>query len=327
MNSNFIISLDFELIWGMHEGDIVNSNYNKNIKGGRNAIPRLLELFEKHKIHATWAVVGLMFAENADEASKYFPQDNMKPSYKNMNLSPYPLIKSIDDPEIDPTLYFAPDIIEKIAKTDGQEIASHSFSHFYCREDGQTTEQFEADMLAAKAIASDKGYNLRTVVLPRNQCVDEYIDVLARLGFAAYRDDYDDWFHKNIKFQPLLRIIRLIDTYFPITGHGGYTPDNDRGIVRLVGSRMLRPYFKPLAFLEKMKIKRIKKQMLHAAQNGLTFHLWWHPHNIGVKTQYHLDMIEDILCYYDFLKKEYGMQSKTISESAEEHNTTPTPCI
>ena len=74
MNSNFIISLDFELIWGMHEGDIVNNSYNGNIKGGRKAIPDLLKLFEKHGIHATWAVVGLMFAENVEEARKYFPK-------------------------------------------------------------------------------------------------------------------------------------------------------------------------------------------------------------------------------------------------------------
>ena len=317
MHSNFIISLDFELIWGMHEGDIVNNSYNENIKGGIKAIPDLLRLFEKHGIHATWAVVGLMFAENVEEARKYFPSDNMKPTYQNMNMSPYPLIKSIDKPEIDDTLYFAPDIIEKIAKTDGQEIASHTFSHFYCREKGQTTEQFEADMIAAKAIARDKGYNLTSVVFPKNQCAKEYIEVLPKLGFTAYRDDCDDWIHKKIKFRPLLRILRLLDSYLPLTGLGGSTPVKENGIVRLVGSGMFRPYFKPLAFMEKMKIKRIKNQMLYAAKNGLTFHLWWHPHNIGVMTEYHLAVIEEILDYYDFLKKEYGMQSKNMAEAAE----------
>lgn len=317
MDSNFIISLDFELIWGMHEGDIVNSDYNENIKGGRKAIPTLLKLFEKYEIHATWAVVGLMFAENVEEARKYFPPESMQPTYKNINMSPYPLIKHIDKPKTDDTLYFAPDVIEQIGKTDGQEIASHTFSHFYCREEGQTAEQFEADMIAAKTIASDKGYNLKTIVLPRDQCVKEYIDVLTKLGFKAYRDDYNDWIHKNIKFRPLLRILRMIDTYLPLTGFGGYIPRADDGIYRLISSRMFRPYCKPFAFMEKMKIKRIKKQMLHAAKNGLTFHLWWHPHNIGVMTEYHLAMIEDILNYYVFLKKEYGMQSKNMAEVSE----------
>ena len=105
MDSNFIISLDFELIWGIHEGDIVNSYYSENIKGGRKAIPALLQLFEKYGIHATWAVVGLMFAENAEDAKKYFPPEALQPTYKNMNMSPYPLIDSIDTNGNDKTLY------------------------------------------------------------------------------------------------------------------------------------------------------------------------------------------------------------------------------
>lgn len=321
MNSNFIISLDFELIWGMHEGDIVNNSYNENIKGGRKAISDLLKLFEKYEIHATWATVGLMFAENAEDAKKYFPPNALKPTYKNMNMSPYPFIKDIDKPETDKELYFAPDIIEQVSKVNGQEIASHTFSHYYCREEGQTAEQFEADIIAAKAIAEEKGYKLTSFVFPKNQAVNEYVKILSKLGFTAYRDDSNDWIHKNIKCWKLLRILRLADSYLPLTGFSGCTPDEDNGTVRLVGSRMFRPYMKPLAFLEKLKIKRIKKEMLNAAKNGLTYHLWWHPHNIGAKTEYHLKMIEEILEYYTFLNKEYGMESKNMAEVSKEYKS------
>ena len=317
MKSDFIISLDFELVWGMHEGDIVNDSYNENIKGGRRAIPRLLDLFEKHGIHATWAVVGLMFAENADEARRYFPSDDMKPSYKNMNMSPYPIMDSADRPDADCDLYFAADIIERISKTQGQEIASHTFSHFYCEEEGQTVSQFEADMKAAKAIARDKGYNLTSVVFPRNQCAKEYVKVLSKLGFTAYRDDCNDWIHAKVGNWTLLRALRMLDAYFPLTGRGGETPEKDGEILKIVGSRMFRPYFRPLAFLEKAKIRRIKKQMLHAAKNGLTYHLWWHPHNIGAKTDYHLKMLSEILEYYEFLKEKYGMESKNMAEVSD----------
>ena len=41
MKSNFIISIDFELIWDMHEDDIVNSSYSGNLKGGRRTLYRL----------------------------------------------------------------------------------------------------------------------------------------------------------------------------------------------------------------------------------------------------------------------------------------------
>ena len=108
-----------------------------------------------------------------------------------------------------------------IAKTPGQEIGSHTFCHYYCREAGQTVEEFAADMAAAKAIAKQKGYDVKSVVLPRNQCEPEYTEVLRKLGFTAYRDEENDWIHEKIHFRPLKRLLRLADVYLPLTGLGG----------------------------------------------------------------------------------------------------------
>ena len=312
--STLVISLDFELLWGMRDTH-TESDYGANILGGRAAIQEMLHLFHRHEIHATWATVGFMFAENKDQLCKYFPVDSMRPSYRNPRLSPYSAMEDIA--VADPAYWFAPEIIRQIASAPGQEIGSHTFSHYYCREDGQTVSQFEADMLAAKAIAESNGYDITSVILPRNQCEPEYIDVLARLGFTAYRDEENDWIHERIKFRPLMRLLRLADVYLPLTGHGGYIPKSENGIVNLVGSRMYKPYFKPLAFLEWLKIHRIKKQMLHAAKKGLTFHLWWHPHNVGARTKFHLKQLESILDYYEVLKEKYGMCSLNMKEAAQ----------
>ena len=63
---SLIVSLDLELFWGMQ--DIMDlTEYQANIQGGRKAIPQMLELFQKHGIHATWATVGFLFAENYEE--------------------------------------------------------------------------------------------------------------------------------------------------------------------------------------------------------------------------------------------------------------------
>ena len=52
-----IISLDFELFWGMQ--DVVSLEaYKDNILGVRKAIPMMLEMFRNKGIHATWAAVG-----------------------------------------------------------------------------------------------------------------------------------------------------------------------------------------------------------------------------------------------------------------------------
>lgn len=317
MAGTLIVSLDFELFWGMQDCSTFEE-YQENVLGGRRAIPRLLDLFTKHGIHATWATVGFQFADNYHELLQYFPQESLRPSYLQPRLSTYRCFENIGHNEEEAPCFYSPTLIHKISKCEGQEIGSHTFSHYYCREAGQTTEQFEADMRAALSLANAKGYKLASVVLPRNQCTDEYIEVLRRLGFIAYRDEENDWIHKKITFYPLLRALRLADVYLPLTGQGGYLPKNENGIVNLIGSRMYKPFFKPLAFLEKMKIYRIKKQMLHAAKAGLTFHLWWHPHNVGVMTNYHLKQLEDIFGYYNQLKEKYGMRSLNMKEAAEE---------
>ena len=310
-----IVSLDFELFWGMQDGWAL-SEYEANILGGRKAIPQMLELFQKHGIHATWATVGFLFGENEQQLRSFFPEE--LPTYEQAALSTYRCFGTIGKNEQEAPCYYGASLIEKIAAVPGQEIASHTFSHFYCREAGQTPAQFRSDMKAAKAIAKSKGYDLRSVVLPRNQCEPEYTAILTELGFQSYRDEENDWIHEKVKFRPLMRILRLADVYLPLTGQGGYMPKMENGIVNLVGSRMYKPYFKPLFFLEWLKIRRIKAQMRHAAKKGLTFHLWWHPHNVGIRTELHMQQLEEILKYYDKMKATYGMRSLNMDEAARE---------
>lgn len=317
LQSTLIVSLDFELFWGMQDGWEL-SEYEANVLGGRKAIPQILELFQKHGIHATWATVGFQFAKNYDELKKYFPKENLRPTYDNPKLSSYRCFGEIGTDESSAPCFYGASLVFQIANVPGQEIGSHTFSHYYCQEAGQTTEQFRADMEAAQEIAKNQGYQLTSVVMPRNQCEPEYTKVLTDLGFTAYRDEENDWIHEKVKIRPLMRILRLADVYLPLTGQGGYEPKVEDGIVNLVGSRMYKPYFKPLSFLEGLKIRRIKKQMLHAAKNGLTFHLWWHPHNVGVRTDFHMKQLEDIFSYYDELKETYGMRSLNMGEAAWE---------
>lgn len=312
--SLLLVSLDFELYWGVCSSKSFEQ-YKENILGAGEAIPQLLELFRRHGIHATWATVGFLFADHYDELKSYFPKDDLLPSYDDPKVSSYQCFKTIGQNEEEAPCFYAPSLIKKIASTDGQEIGSHTFSHYFCKESGQTIDQFEADMQAAKRIAADHGYELQSVVLPRNQCEPEYIDVLTKLGFTAYRDEENDWIHEKVRIKKLMRLLRLSDVYFPLTGQGGYIPKKENGIWNLVGSRMYKPFFKPLSFMEKRKIKRIKKQMLHAAKNNLAFHLWWHPHNIGVKTDFHLQQLEEIFSYYDELKEKYGMRSMNMAEA------------
>jgi hypothetical protein len=61
--------LDFELMWGVRDHADITS-YGANVLGGRAAIPRMLDLFERHGIRATWATVGFVFCESKDELKR-----------------------------------------------------------------------------------------------------------------------------------------------------------------------------------------------------------------------------------------------------------------
>lgn len=317
MGGTLLVSLDFELFWGMLD-QCPLEQYQENVLGGRQAIPELLKLFQKYDIHATWATVGFQFAGNYQELKDFFPEEHLRPAYDKAGLDPYEWFEKIGADEQSAPCFYAGSLLKKIAATPGQEIGTHTFCHYYCREKGQTPAQFAADLSAAKAIARAKGYPVTSVVLPRNQCEPEYTEILRNLGFTAYRDEENDWIHKRIHIRPLLRALRLADVYLPLTGQGGYIPKNEKGIWNLAGSRMYKPVFPPLRVLEGLKLHRIKAQMRHAAKHGLTFHLWWHPHNIGVRTREHLGQLEEIFRYYQRLQKEYGMESRNMGEVAQQ---------
>lgn len=322
MNSGtLLVSLDFELFWGMQDVHPLD-DYHSNISGAKSVVDTMLGLFDDYSIHATWATVGFLFANNVEQLKGFLPSDEQRPTYKNAICNSYRCFEWIGKDANLGKYFFASELIDRIIRAEHQEIATHTFSHYYCKEAGQTTDQFKADMEAAKRIASElKGVDVKTLVFPRNQSESKYVDILSELGMVAYRGEEDDWIHSKMGSSRLMRIFRLLDSYIPLTGSGCYMPHKTpQGVVNLKGSRFLRPYNKKLAVFEKLKLWRIKKQMLHAAQKGLVFHLWWHPHNFGVKQEYHLAFLKKILEYYHVLSKKYGMRSLNILEAARKFN-------
>ena len=316
MAGTLIVSLDFELFWGMLEVFSLEQ-YQDNVLGGKKAIPQLLELFRKYDIHATWATVGYLFAESKEELKTFFPERAMWPSYSDKRLDPYAYLDTIGDNEAEAPCFYCPDLIRLVAETPGQEIGSHTFCHYYCWAEGQTVEQFAEDMKAAKAIAKAKGYDVTSVVLPRNQCAPEYTKVLSALGYTAFRDLENDWVHRKVPVRILERACILLDAYLPMT-RGYYTPQKENGIWNLTGSKMYRPIMPKLRALEGLKMRRLKGQMRRAAKRGETYHLWWHPHNLGVDTQANMAQLEEIFRYYEELKEKYGMQCLNMREAVEQ---------
>jgi len=312
MGGYLIISLDFELCWGVRDHRTI-SDYGENILGGRDAIKQILSLFLKYGIHATFATVGLLFFSEKHVLMNNLPL--LKPNYKDPRLTPYgATMESLGESETEDPYHFGASLIREILATPGQEIGSHTFSHYYCMEEGQTLEQFSADLDQAIGVAKAWGISPKSIVFPRNQWRQEHLDVCHRKGLLAYRGTETNWIYwprKRRDDNMLFRGLRLLDSYINIGGHQVYPPPvcSSGCLVNLPASRFLRPWSRRLAWLEKLRLHRIKKSMTVAAEQGKVFHLWWHPHNFGKNTEQNLIFLESVLKCYKALEERLQFRS------------------
>jgi peptidoglycan/xylan/chitin deacetylase (PgdA/CDA1 family) len=318
-NGKFVISLDFELMWGVRDNKN-QTTYGENVSGVQKVIPKLLELFKKYQINATFSTVGLLFFETKQELLENIPA--LKPQYKNPNLSPYNgHFDILQEDSRNDIYHFAPNLIKEIQKYPEQEVGTHTFSHYYCLEDGQTIETFKADLESAIKIANKFGITLTSLVFPRNQFNDDYLKICSELGILCYRGNEHSWLYRAKNGQDesyFRRFFRLLDAYLNISGHNCYSDQTlkSKMPIDIPSSRFLRPFSRTLKLLESIRFQRIKSGMTYAAKNNLTYHLWWHPHNFGINQDENFSFFEKVLDHYKFLNLNYNFRSYTMSNLA-----------
>ena len=315
----FVTSLDFELHWGVRDLYSVEE-YKANLLGGREAIPQLLEIFSEHGIHATFATVGFLFARDRTELQMSLP--TIVPEYVNNDFRAYPEIAQIGEDESSDPFHFAASLIKKIKSTPGQEIGGHTFSHYYCAEDGHSLDAFRSDLQAATELAEKQGTSLRSLIFPRNQYDAPVLTETAKAGFWAFRGNEDHWIYKPRRFDQrlsVIRLLRLLDAYVNLTGSHCYSLEAAaRSWRNLKSSRFLRPFSSRLRGLEPLRLRRITRAMTVAAREGLVYHLWWHPHNYGTFTSENFCFLRQILSCFEKLRSQYRFRSLNMSELAGE---------
>ncbi|HEY6994615.1 MAG TPA: hypothetical protein VH397_12950 [Xanthobacteraceae bacterium] len=313
----FVISLDFELLWGVRDKRTVG-DYGANIRGVRDVVPALLDLFAEREIACTWATVGLLFFATNKAMLTALPA--RKPCYSDPRISSYRYLAEVGPDEEHDHYYYGLSLIRRILGTPGQEIGTHTFSHFYCLEEGGDTEAFRADLGAARAAAAAVGVELASIAFPRNQLSPAHLAVCREFGLRAFRGNERVWFHRARRdAEQTLRVrgARLADSYLPIGGAHDHEPTLVAGMVDVPASRFLRPAGKN-AGMERLRLWRIASAMETAARRRTLFHLWWHPHNFGVNLQQNLAFLRDVLDHFRTMHDRFGMRSMTMAAVADE---------
>lgn len=265
-----VISLDFELRWGVHDRlGLKIDEYRSNIENVRVVVPALLKLFTERGIHATWAYVGAIGCAGWNE---YFERAPSPPKYANAHLAFNPRFADIDP---NGRLYFAPELVEEIRRSRGQELGTHTFSHVYAREPGFTASDLKSDLHAASKIGIEKfGGPPISLVFPRNQIA--WLPILGQMGIGIYRSNQSGWCYDATQSRDNT-----------ISARGG----------RLLGD--LNPYRSSLADMQSevsqaslfvrfdlpylgwvLHFERMRRE-IDRMKYGQVFHLWWHPHNLG----------------------------------------------
>ena len=309
----FTISLDFERIWGVHDGN--PQGYDANIDGVDNAIDRLLDTFNEYGIHSTWATVGLLFCKDMDELNNNLP--DQIPHYDSALLNAYEYINEHATPN--QLKHFSPEVILKISKVTGQEIGTHTFSHYYCSEKGQSIDEFDCDIESAVKIAKKFDLDINSLVFPRNQYNVEYLEVLKKYNITSYRGNEEYWVYRDGSKPDdgyFKRAIRLLDSYINISGYNclSFKEISNTFPYNISASYFLRPFSNKLKYFDRFKEKRILDSMTHAAKNNLVFHLWWHPHNFGINLGKNMSFLLEIMRHYKKLENKYGMTSLNMGE-------------
>ena len=324
----FVISLDFELMWGVRDLQ-TKETYGANVLGARLAIPAMLALFEEFGLHVTWATVGLLFFGKRADLLAGLPA--RRPAYTDANLSNYVALPGLGLDEAADPYYYGHDLLAQISRVPGQEVATHTFSHYYCLEPGQTPDDFRADLTAAVAVASRQGYVLRSLVFPRNQYNAAYLSICQELGITSYRGNEAAWMYQKqseAAQTPWQRAARLLDAYVSVSGPNTYKPAElaTSQPFNIPASRFLRPWSGRLAALESLRLRRILKGMTHAARQGEVFHLWWHPHNFGANLPQNMAVLRQIADHFRELQRQYGFRTQTMAELAGELAHFPPGC-
>ncbi len=298
-----VISIDFEMRWGVPDIHQLDFNaYRRNLENSRPAVQASLAMLAERNLRATWATVGALGARNWEEYWSLAPQ---MPAYGDPRLAVRKEYAGLDRAG---RLHFAPDLVAAIARTPGQELGSHSFSHLYFREPGIRPEDFVADLKAVENLWRERfGVTPVSLVYPRNQSA--FTDLLGATSIKTWRGPEPAWFYdRNTRRDntTLARMLRLLDGVVPLFRRAS-RPEG-----RMLRAGMFVRFGLPEA-LWRLHLAKIGYELRRLGP-GESLHLWWHPHNLGSDLPVGLKRLRQVLDRLSGACSAGGVASKSMGD-------------
>ena len=311
-----VLSIDTELAWGgAHRRDGTEGRHR--FAAERDVIDRMLALFARYDIAATWAVVGHLFLDACDDDGRGPHPELVTPDYDWLGddwLAVDPCTTLAADPH-----WYGRDIVDAIlACPVRQEVGSHSFSHVIVVDPACTPAVLDSELGAATALAAARGVDLRSFVYPRNKVAQ--VALLGDHGFRCYRGGRPaPPFAGRPGWQR--RALGVVDKVRPLGGSAVLPAAGDGAVWNVPQTYLFDPAASP-RMPARLWSRRPIARLRQAARHRSLFHLWFHPYNVTAAPERSLDALDRICAAAARLRDAGRLDVVTMGDLAARLDTT-----
>lgn len=305
----FVLSIDLELGWGYRDTRLDRA-LQRRIQAARDSLPELLSLLVSRKVRATWATVMALELEGADELFSFDEVPSVRALERGGRSGLSEQVTRL------PELYFYDEFVRELRSHPEQEVGAHTLTHLVCdRATSERCATFTAELAACQEIAARSSSKLHSLVFPGNYYSSPYLQIARRAGFTCYRGDrfVSGAEPRGALSRSLGRGGRLLGAYLgPVRSSG---VEVSSGLKNIPGDRFLR--LEDGGFLGRAHLARVEKELKHAAETSATYHLWFHPHNLGSREN-GFERLRAVLDLFAEQASAGRLLSLTMGEVAEE---------
>ncbi len=292
--AKFIISIDTELAWGSIYDEEVLKRKHESFYNTRAAIKKILRLFEKYHISATWAIVGHLMLDHCSKVNGIKHPDVLRPDYSWFKKDWF-----YYDPcgrDGDNSIWYGDDIIKMIKDCKvQQEIGSHSFSHIMFGDKGCDKACADSDIKKWVEVSEPHGIKPNSFIFPFNS--EGHYDILEKYGFKIYRSKNTEGI-ANIKNNKIKRIAHILDRFFALEPSTSKVESGENNLLKIQGDLCYFRYNGWRNFLMwKSAVRKSKKGINRAVRRGEAFHFWFHPFEIAANLDESIEDLDEILSY------------------------------
>lgn len=281
------VSIDLELMWGIWDLASLPADESTGQRE-RLICRRLVLLFERYGIRATWAIVGRLFDD--------------EPGFVGLRGSK-------DD-------WYAPDVVELLTSSSVRhDIGSHSYSHRYFGSSSR--DAAERELLSAQRVHARLGRPMTSFVFPRNQVA--HLDLLQEVGVRVFRSRDRGILGLADSMVPSARpALNLLEKALALPVSTILPIRHPNGLVELPSSLLLlgrggiRRIVTPLAMRRKLR-----QGLDRAVRRAEVFHLWFHPSNFYDDPETQFALLEEALSEAQCLVEHGDLQIRTMSDFAK----------